>query len=208
MSWKMRSPFWSLLLILSGILISLSAHSGVQSDRYRLTRCLGREELNLHRTKEENYNYYLNQTLQTYFVEMDGVTLKDEYYLRACSNRKGNSFKILEILLTHFEKSFKYLPEVKSRELNKSLAMGFIRNLPEIFNRFMIHVKKHAGDVKCLNKYIPELKRLEQNILDLQGHLHFKKIIWRDDLIKKILSKLSKQEYFYNKCPKKKKTKK
>ncbi len=198
---KERRTFWVFLVILSGIITSSNTYSDVQTDRYRVTRCLGREELKLHRTKEENYNYYLNQTLQTYFVQMDGVTLKDQYYTKACSDRKGNSFKILEIVLTHFERSFKYLPEVKSREFNKALVLEFVQELPNILNRFLLHVKKNAPNVQCLNRYVPELKRLEQNILDLQGHLPFKKVIWKDNLIQKVLKKLDDQDYFYKKCP-------
>ncbi len=175
--------------------------SKTEKMQHRLTRCLGREELRIHKDEKENYHFYLNQTLISHLIGIEGATISDSIYYSVCNSKKRYpSLDLYMAFLKNGEKSFKILPNENIS--TRSSIKRFVTDLIGITNVFFLHTKKNAKNKKCLDKYTPELLAIETDLLYLLGEMEFSKILFRKNRMRNLIRKI-RDPYFYQKrCPK------
>ncbi len=173
--------------------------------QYRITRCLGREELRIHKSKHENYYFPLNQAMLIRLLNIGGATISDSIFYSVCKpNKKNPSLDLFLAFLKNGKKSFKILPN-KNRSTDTSIE-SFIAGLPEIMEIFFLNTKKNAPDMKCIRQFTPELLAIENDLLHLLGNSKFTTIINRNGRFQKLVSKLRDPYFFQKKCPRRDKS--
>ncbi len=178
--------------------------SKTEKMQYRLTRCLGREELRIHKAEKEDYHYFLNQTLISYLIGIEGATISDSIYYSVCQkNRKYLSLDLFMELLKKGKKAFKLLPN-KNISTNSSIDR-FVNDLYKITNSFFLHTQKNAPDKKCLEKYTPELLAIQDDMLYLLGEVELNKILFKKNRMQSLISKIRDPFYYQKKCSEDKK---
>jgi len=177
--------------------------TSTQKSQYRITRCLGREELRIHRDNHENYFFSLNQALLIRLLSIEGATISDSIFYSVCKpNKKHPSIDLFLAFLKNGKNSFKILKNKNSS--TESSIQNFISGLPEVMDIFFLNTKKEAPDMKCLRKFVPELLAIEEDLLYLLGTSKFNTIINKNGRFKRLVSKIRDPYYFQKNCPRKK----
>jgi hypothetical protein len=192
----MRTIFLLLFIYLPNILLAKT------DQKYRLTRCLGNEELRLHKSSLGNSQYFLNQIILGEILLLKNVTLKDQYYQQVCENNPSPSLEILKLMLYKKTEIFKILSSDSLEiQMNTSLISNLISKLPDIFNQYILNISKLSPHPHCLNRYIPEIFELQEKLGYLSSHMPISKIMDINS-IDKIFFKLNKIGIIFRKCQK------
>ncbi len=179
--------------------------SATEKMQYRVTRCLGREELRIHKSKSENYFFPLNQTLLIRLLSIEGATISDSIFYSICNKKNKNpSIDLFLAFLKNGRNSFKDLPN-KNRSTEMSIQ-AFVLGLPEVMDVFMLNTKKHAPDMKCIRQFTPELIQIEDDLLHLLGNSTFLTIINKNGRFRKLVSKIRDPYFYQKKCPRRDKS--
>lgn len=147
------------------VTVTLSLHSNSVHARrpqvHPLLKCLGQEELQLHKKKDTGPQYRLNQVFINLLAGVNDIPLKQGYYRKICSMGSAPpSVALLKILLLKGIDIFEIrIGKGKSFGTGNQLsALEEIRDdLPRLFFNYLATIQAKAPTAGCLEKEIPEV---------------------------------------------------
>lgn len=178
-----------------GILLFLSPPSWSQSQG--VLRCLGIEEARLHENKESGPIFQLNQKLISELVQIPGARINQVDFRRICG--QGNeSLKLLEQILIQGKSLFINTQQGMRKSITQGMIDDFIVSSKEIFLNFTSSIQMISPTPDCLNKHIPELPKLLEQIKYLEDEISIQQIFGDKDL--KIFKKLQDYPLYFKAC--------
>ncbi|HAZ14282.1 MAG: hypothetical protein A2X86_18830 [Bdellovibrionales bacterium GWA2_49_15] len=193
--------FWILGLL--GLLAASSSVSaaGRVSD---LIRCLGQEELALHKEKVTGPLYQLNQELIVLFAGNNELMLKEGFFEEICHNKDfGPSVALLEKLLTNNYNVFlldeKLVPP--RSKLSHHVILNELKDRGHlIFTNYLAGLQGLTPDPHCLEREIPELKYLYQRIKYLEEEINASELVEENAKIEAVFQKLKNFKALRKNC--------
>lgn len=178
-----------------------------------LMKCLGMEELAIHKKKVYGPVYKLNQHFINEFATLYGLTLKDESLQRICKEGSFSpSVNLLQELLIRGRSSF-YIPATAKSGGVDALATssldGFLEKVPHVFFDYLSQLQAMAPIAPCLENNIPEIKYFMERYKYLEDVTGTRAIVDQEEVkIISIFSKLKRFDKILKKCEEAKKKKK
>jgi len=169
-----------------------------------LLRCLGQEELRLHRRHSKGPVYILNQTLINHISGANQAKLKHGVFEEVCQHPYfPPSVAMLKILLIRGLDIF-ILKITKDNTLEMARMMATLHeledNVPQIFFRYLTHLQGLASDPHCLEKAIPDLSHILIRFRYLEGDYSSKFLLRDKKRISRIFKKLRQLKKILKKC--------
>lgn len=165
-----------------------------------LIKCLGNEEGKIHKNRIGGAIYELNQRLISELIMFQKINIDPQVKNHVCNNKKySSSVLLLEQLISMGPSMFSIPSEVGEldREFYMSSVHEFFDLIPEIFFLYVGQLQAATSKHDCLEKNIPELKKLIFDMKALEQDIPAKKLIRQDrrgEIIMKKLRKFSKIE--------------
>jgi hypothetical protein len=168
--------------------------------QFRVTRCLGMEELRLHQSKYGSIYYKLNQMLLSEFLLLRNLTLKDEIYDQVCKANNRPALSILRVLLERKGKVFRSTStDPMEQNMSQSLVENFLAKLPKIFDQFILEIGRLSPVPNCLYQHIPEIYSFQEKLGYLSPHKPVNALI-DEAKIDRIFENLGKFPTLFRKC--------
>lgn len=181
------------------LLFSLPTWSSSQG----ILRCLGLEEARFHKNKETGPLFNLNQKLISELVQIPGLRINQVDYRRICG--QGNeSLNLLEQILIQGKSLFINTQEGMRRSITQGMIDDFVIGSKEIFLNFVSQIQMISPSADCLNKHIPALPKLLEEIKYLEDEVDIQKIFGKKDLA--IFRRLQDYPVYFKACEKSKST--
>lgn len=185
-------------ILLSQLLIPSLAQSN------ELLKCLGREELVIHKMKMTGPVYKLNQLFITELASWGGISLKKSKVEKICANDDFTpSVNFMKSLLIEGGAIF----EMKSgesnanlRALNEGRVKGLINRIPHIFFRYLSDLQALSNYPHCLNEKIPELSYYLTQFKYLEEEYSVKELIKDKVKLNSIFSKIKRLDSILKEC--------
>ncbi|MCR9206407.1 MAG: hypothetical protein NXH75_17630 [Halobacteriovoraceae bacterium] len=126
-----------------------------------LIKCLGLEELAIHKKKVFGPVYKLNQHFINELSTLYGLTLKEDSLKRVCRQKSFSpSVNLLQELLIKGKSAF-IIPQTSSEDGVTALATssleGFLDKTPHVFFTYLSQLQALAPMAPCLENKIPEI---------------------------------------------------
>lgn|GEM_PF-1378352 len=174
-----------------------------------LMKCLGQEELKIHRAKSTGPAYYLNQVFVNELATIYGLTLRPSVLADVCQKRLFSpSVNLLRILLLDGKKAF-VIPKEASEggvaALTTSSLESFIEETPHVFFSYLSKLQALAPSAACLEKEIPEIAYFMERYKWLEDTMGTRKLISEKNKVNAIFRKLLRFDSIIKKCKKAKK---
>ncbi|MBT3982652.1 MAG: hypothetical protein HOE90_14940 [Bacteriovoracaceae bacterium] len=190
---------WSIFLIF----IAFQAHSAEVSPNRSTLRCLGLEELSIHKNRVFGPVYKLNQRLIEELTTFGDIELNKEYYEKICKP-KGLSVSValLKNLLLNKKKLFN-IPKkshIPASEVKRIFIIEFISKAELIFFDYIFSIQGMMTRAKCLEEEVPELATLLYRYKSLRDVVDSSTIIKDSGGIKPIIQRLDDLDSIYKKC--------
>lgn len=166
-----------------------------------LLKCLGQEELTLHKRKITGSAYHLNQWLISALINASSIQLKSQYMTKVCKkNELSTSLSFLKIMLLEGMDIFQTskLTGV-AKEYQLQSLRNFIAEAPHLFFRFLSYLQSSLKYPRCLREEIPELQKMLdrfQRLEDVAPQYFLKD----KKLIMKIFKRLNKIDSIVETC--------
>lgn len=200
---KLLRKFILLSLIIGTLFVP--AHQAQSSD---LLKCLGAEELILHKKKLTGPLYYLNQHFINELSSWGHIRMKKEILNDVCT---GDEFSPSVNLLRHFlleggsvfttnAGRFNY----SERALQQSLIDALIEKVPSVFFSYLSSLQALAEDPHCLNKKVPELNYFILKFKYLEEEIETKNVLSEKSKVKSIFDKIKRLDSIIWECKVKK----
>lgn len=194
---EIKKRRYAILYILLFLFFSNSVHSST------IIECLGREELLLHKQKNIDPIYKLNQLFIDKFTAFGELEIKDTYLTKICklphiiNNSNSVSYKLLKTLVLNGQRIFNF-NKIKGSQGTVSFRISTIKEFSNdsslyIFFDYLSSLEALLLNAKCLEKNIPEVKYFRDRLKHLEGEFPIRKLF---NERKKVLSLLSKLEKF------------
>lgn len=163
--------------------------------------CLGNEELQYHKKKYTGPTYELNKTLISKMIQLNkSANIKDKYINEIC-NSETPSLTFLKLVLT--KKSIFHVDSL-GNDLNDNIAKSSIDDIrdssPQIFLNFITYLKSISPSAYCLEKQIPEIDSMFNNVRYLEGEYSLRSIMQTDNRVSVILNKIKNWEAIITAC--------
>lgn len=174
-----------------------------------LMKCLGLEELAIHKKKVYGPIYKLNQHFINELATLYGLTLKEEALNRVCrENAFSPSVNLLQELLIRGRSSF-FIPQTSKdggvNALATSSLDGFLDKIPHVFFTYLSQLQALAPLAPCLENKIPEIKYFMERYKYLEDVSGSRGIIEQEEAkVLSIFSKLKKFDSIIKVCEKEK----
>lgn len=162
----------------------------------KLIHCLGQEELEFHKTKEGGPVYELNRQLISEFASFRKLKLKPKHLKQICQKFGNPSLRLIEKILIERRGLFETSSISPYDEL---LLKQLFQNAPRIFFSYVSTLQSETKTYDCLEKSIPELKKLSEQYLYLENEIAINRIFKRKPL-SKIFNKLKDFETIKHSC--------
>lgn len=186
---------YTLLLLLS--LPSWASSQGI-------LRCLGLEEARLHEKKITGPLFNLNQRLISELVQIPGLRINQFDYRRICNSQGNESIRLLEQVLIQGKGLFINTQHGMQGSITQGMIDEFVIGSKEIFLNFVSQIQMISPTFDCLNKNIPQLPLLLEEIKHLEDEVDIRAIFGKKDLI--IFKKIKDYPIYFKSCVKSKST--
>ncbi len=167
-----------------------------------ILRCLGAEEKEFHRQKHTGALYALNQRLIGELVMVTGLEGKPEFLAKACSGKGSPSVALLEALLFDGEgwsTSGEATTPVEGN-IRQELVKDLVATAPEILLEFLSQLQAEAPTADCLEKHVPGLKTMNQEVRWLQEEVDLAKLAGHKARLRPIFSKVRGIQAVFAQC--------
>ncbi len=162
-------------------------------------KCLALEEERYHKKKITNSRSKLNQDLIIELSQSSDFILKSDYLSIVCSpNTISPAEKLLELQLIYGTKIF----ETNSNEMTVASLMEYKKQLPQVFIKHIANLQSELETANCLEKNIPEIKKINDKIKYLEEDLSVDTLLPFQKEIATIFRKLEKFNDLKKKCRK------
>lgn len=169
-----------------------------------LLKCLGREELVIHKMKMTGPIYKLNQLFITELSSWGGIQLKSSQIEKICANDDFTpSVNLMRGLLIDGGKIF----EMKSgasnanlRALNEGRVQALLNRIPHIFFRYLSDLQAISSYPHCLNEKIPELAFYLTRFKYLEEEYSVQELIKDKVKLNSIFSKIKRLDSILKEC--------
>ena len=167
-----------------------------------LMLCLGKEEKTLHTQKLTGPTYDLNQRLIGELILINRIDAPTAILKKVCRSKSSASLELLEEMLLNPKGWAKLPSDIKgveasiAQELVKDVNLG----IPEVLLAFLGQLQAAAPDAQCLNKNIPGLNTLNEEVKWLQEEIDLIKIAGRKSRLKKIFAGIKQAPSYFEKC--------
>ncbi|MBI2520644.1 MAG: hypothetical protein HYV97_09510 [Bdellovibrio sp.] len=195
--------FWPLLLFIAQSL--MFCPKVIAAERVSdLIRCLGQEELALHKKKLDGPIYQLNQELIVLFAGNNELILKDGFYEEICQHKDfPPSVALLRKLLANNYNIFildeKLVPA--RTKLNQHVILNELKDRGHlIFANYIASLQGLTKDPHCLEREIPELKYLYERIKYLEEEIDAQELVGQNDKIEAVFEKLKNFKALQKRC--------
>lgn len=167
-------------------------------------KCLGKEELRLHKQKNTGPQYKLNQLFINEFASNSDLIIKGSFQKQICEMKNhAPSVTILKLLLIQGKNIFDL-----SSEFGRSGIIGYkierINNLlsriAHIFFNYIGNLQALAPTHDCLRKYIPEIRHFEDRFKYLEEEYSAKELLSETKKFERIFNKLKSLKSIYQLC--------
>lgn len=186
------------LLALSVLFLPSLSHSN------EVLKCLGREELRLHRAKDIGPRYRLNQVFINR-LSSNSINIKPKYIKLICRNAPlPPSLTLLKILMLKQRDLF----DIKVDEnridgvenFKISQADSFVAEAASVFFTYIAGIQALAPSADCLNKNIPAIPKFYKKFTYLQEEVEGKVLLEDKRQIKEIFSGLENINNIFKIC--------
>lgn len=195
-------------------LILLLSSAEIYSKPNLLLQCLAKEEEDLHKSKNQNALFRLNQEFVNELASSNDITIKNEYVSEICRSKTHSaSVTLLKQLLLNesniYDLSFSGAP-ASMRPFKLAYINEFQKQVPRIFVQYISGLQSEMATPDCLNNAIPELVAFNEKLKYLEEELSTRALIPQKNRIEAIFNKLRNIENIKKNCEKiaMKKTKK
>jgi hypothetical protein len=169
-----------------------------------LLKCLGREELVIHKMKMTGPVYKLNQLFITELSSWGGIQMKRSRIEKICANDDFTpSVNLMRAILIDGGKIF----EMKSgadnanlRALNEGLVQALLNRIPHIFFRYLSDLQAISSYPHCLNEKIPELAYYLTRFKYLEEEYSTQELIKDKVKLNSIFSKIKRLDSILKDC--------
>jgi hypothetical protein len=190
---------WPLILL---ILSAPSWAARPKKGASQLLVCLGAEEKLYHKKKAAGALYDLNQKLISELVQAQGLDGARATIKAVCSKGNRGSLQLLEAIMLD-PKGWFALSE-KSSSLDRELAREITQSTPEIFLNFLSVLQAEAPTPDCMNKHIPAIAQLNDEVRFLQEEVDLTKITNKKARLSKIFAGIQRIDEIFEVCAKEK----
>jgi hypothetical protein len=192
------------------IITMLPFHCFAKKDN-ALLKCLGIEELKIHRAKSEGPLYRLNQLLINKLASFNNLILREAYYQEICKNKNFSpSLALIKSILLNRKKIF----DPKSFHENasiKSYQMASLESLSgemaHVFFNYLSQIQALTPTAKCLEKNMPELGLFLERYKYLETDYSPDVLLEEKSKLNSIFNKLQRLDSILKRCEKEKKSK-
>lgn len=196
------APYYKkIFAVLTLFLLSLGS-SEASTDT--LLHCLGREELQIHRSKTNGPLTELNKTLVNEVVSIGNIELVPSALRDVC--QKGSKFspslRFLKVALLGGEKIF-----VRTKDKNDPLESlkdasikGFMDDVPHIFFKYLSALQGLSSYSQCLFTQISELKYYLERFHYLEEDFPVARLIEDKSRIERIFKDLERLDSIFEEC--------
>jgi hypothetical protein len=188
--------------ILIFTLLTMPAWARSPRPTSRLLVCLGAQEKSFHKQKAGGAFYDLNQRLISELLQTQGVDGTPMLLTQVCKKTERSSIHLLEAMLLDPNGWYviKTGPTGLTRELMKEMAQA----APEMLLNFLAALQAEAPTPDCLEKHIPSLKKLNEEVKVLQEEMDLSKITNKKSRLTKIFAGVQRSDEIFAVCAKEK----
>ena len=167
--------------------------------------CLGAQEKRFHQTKAAGAFYDLNQRLIGELIQTSGVEGRPALLKQVCRNNEKSSLHLLEAMLLD-PKGWYVLKQNSGTmgELTKELVRELNQTAPELLLNFLAGLQMQSPTPECLEKNIPGISKLNDEVKWLQEEVDLEKITNKRTRLAKIFAGIQKVDSYFEACAKEK----
>lgn len=183
-------------------LLLLSLASSAQAPGSRLVKCLAVQEAQFHRRKATGAFFDLNQRMLAELVQVVGVEAAPALLSTVCRSRGTGALHLLEALL--LDPGDWYVLSAQNNPLGTSLSRELVRELnataPELLLSFLSQLQMQAPTPDCLERHVPGLAQLYQNVKWLQEEVELGKLTNKRKQLAGLFAKIHRIDEIYQRC--------
>lgn len=161
-------PLFLIILFLHGLTTASYAQTKVNP----LLKCLALEEEKYHKIKVHNSRSKLNIELLNEIAQTSELQVKEQYLNQICAKNEANpAERLLEFHLVHGLELFELGGSSNERNLKVATISEYQRQLPQVLMRHLANLQSELAIANCLEKNIPEIKKISEKIKYLEEDL-------------------------------------
>ncbi len=165
--------------------------------------CLGKEELQLHKSKNTGPVYNLNQTLVNQIATIPNLVISAENTREVCQNKDfGPSLALLRLILLEGGSLF----TIKKNVVGHGLAVGqlgtFIESAPHIMFNYLNEVQALMPYAYCLTNEVPEVQYFYDRYKYLEEDLNSPQLLKDKSKVNGIFKKIKNLDKIIKSCKK------
>lgn len=188
--------------ILLFTLLTVSAWGRSPRPTSRLLVCLGAQEKTFHKQKAGGAFYDLNQRLISELLQTQGVDGTPALLKQVCKKTERSSIHLLEAML--LDPNGWYMIKTGSTGLTRELMKEMAQAAPEMLLSFLAALQAEAPTSDCLEKHIPSLRKLNDEVKVLQEEMDLSKITNKKSRLTKIFAGVQRSDEIFAVCAKEK----
>lgn len=190
-----------LTLILCFFFATLFAPTHILAVPSPILRCLAKEELMLHKSKNTGPVYYLNQTLVNHIATIPNLEVSAKTVKIVCHHPDyGPSLSLIHLMLL----GGRHIFNIKKDSVGHGLAVGqlqaLIEKAPHIMFNYLNKIQAIMPTAHCLTKEIPEVQFFYDRYKYLEGDLNGKQLIKDKVRLNRIFKKINHIHLMINHC--------
>lgn len=168
----------------------------------RLMSCLGAEEKLLHKHKDTGPVYDLNQRLIGELIQINQIEASKRLRKKLCGPGSSPSIDLLEEMVLNPKGWYQLPGNSKGLEANiaQELVLDFNTLVPEIFLNYLAQLQGLAPSPECLNRYVPGLKELNEQVKWLQEEEDLTVLTAQKSRMSKIFKSIKNIDKVFEKC--------
>jgi hypothetical protein len=175
-----------------------------EAKQNKLLRCLAKEEEILFKKTKQDALYRLNQEFVNELASSNDISIKNNYLNEICQSRTYSpSVSLLRLLMLKEHEVF----DLSLSEIDPQLRpfkMGYIyefqKQVPRIFISYISALQLEMSTANCLEKRIPELKGLSENLKHLEMETTTRSLMANKKKIEAIFVKLQALKAIKKSC--------
>lgn len=171
-----------------------------------LLECLAREEMRLHKEKNQGALFRLNQEFINELASSNDINLKKHFVEEICNSKKHSPSVGLLRLLLLVESDIYDLTLSEVEPSMRPFKMGYInefqKQIPRLFVQYVSALQAEMPTADCLSKKIPELAVFNERLKYLEEEMTTHEVIRDKNRIEKIFTKLQNLSSIKSACEK------